>query len=134
MVLQFVGFMAGAHHARDLGLLGAVLGGLVATYFTFMPCFFWIFLGAPYIERGRGNRVVAGALGTVTAAVVGVILNLAVWFALIVLFPRQTVNVFGLVVAVLAFAALRRFKVGVIPVVAAAGLAGIAFRWLAPGP
>ncbi len=87
MVLQFVGFMAGWHQAQALGLWGAVLGGLIATYFTFVPCFFFIFLGAPYMEQIRGNRFLSGALGAITAGVVGVVLNLAVWFGLNVLFP-----------------------------------------------
>jgi chromate transporter len=89
MVLQFVGFMAGWHQAQDLGLWGAVLGGLTATYFTFMPCFFWIFLGAPYMEHIRHNRFLSGALTSITAAVVGVVLNLAMWFGFNVLFPPQ---------------------------------------------
>ena len=89
MVLQFVGFMAGWHQAQDLGLWGAVLGGLIATYFTFMPCFFWIFLGAPYMEQIRGNRFLSGALAAITAGVVGVVLNLAVWFGINVLFPAN---------------------------------------------
>ena len=82
MVLQFVGFM-GAY--RDPGglspLLAGTLGGLLATWVTFAPCFLWIFLGAPFIERLRGNRALAGALSAITAAVVGVVLNLAIWFA-----------------------------------------------------
>ncbi|MDV3455715.1 chromate efflux transporter [Sphingomonas sp. HF-S4] len=91
MVLQFVGFL-GAY--RDSGalspLVAGTLGGLLATWVTFTPCFLWIFLGAPFIERLRGNAAVAGALSAITAAVVGVVLNLAVWFALHTLF-RQTV-------------------------------------------
>ena len=91
MVLQFVGFL-GAY--RDPGalspLLAGTLGGLLATWVTFAPCFLWIFLGAPFIERLRGNPAVAGALSAITAAVVGVVLNLAVWFALHTLF-RETV-------------------------------------------
>jgi chromate transporter len=93
MVLQFVGFL-GAY--RDPGglspLLAGTLGGLLATWVTFTPCFLWIFLGAPFIERLRGNAAVAGALSAITAAVVGVVLNLAVWFALHTLF-RDTVPV-----------------------------------------
>ncbi|MBB4154600.1 chromate transporter [Sphingomonas jinjuensis] len=93
MVLQFVGFL-GAY--RDAGvlppLLAGTLGGLLATWVTFVPCFLWIFMGAPFIERLRGNVAVAGALAAVTAAVVGVVLNLALWFALHTLF-RDTIAV-----------------------------------------
>ena len=93
MVLQFVGFL-GAY--RDPGvlspLLAGTLGGLLATWVTFVPCFLWIFLGAPFIERLRGNVAVAGALSAITAAVVGVVLNLAIWFALHTLF-RETASI-----------------------------------------
>lgn len=92
MVLQFVGFL-GAY--RDPGalnpLLAGTLGGLLATWVTFAPCFLWIFLGAPFIERLRGNQALASALSAITAAVVGVVLNLAIWFALHSLF-RRTVS------------------------------------------
>ncbi len=91
MVLQFVGFL-GAY--RDPGalspLVAGTLGGLLATWVTFVPCFLWIFLGAPVIEQLRGNAAVAGALSAITAAVVGVVLNLAVWFALHTLFRATT--------------------------------------------
>src|SRR4030095_16802738 len=87
MVLQFVGFM-GAY--RDPGglppLLAGTLAGLLATWVTFVPCFLWIFLGAPFVEALRGNRALTSALSAITAAVVGVILNLAIWFALHTLF------------------------------------------------
>ncbi|RVT90285.1 chromate efflux transporter [Sphingomonas crocodyli] len=90
MVLQFVGFL-GAY--RDPGalspLVAGTLGGLLATWVTFMPCFAWIFLGAPFVERLRGNAAIAAALSAITAAVVGVVLNLAMWFALHTLF-RET--------------------------------------------
>jgi chromate transporter len=132
MVLQFVGFMAGWYHARDLGLAGAVLGGLVATYFTFMPCFLWIFLGAPYVEQARGRRGLAGAMAAITAAVVGVVLNLAVWFALHVLVTGDGLNVFALGVALAAFVALQRLRWDIVPVVLAAAGAGLA-RWLLGG-
>ena len=96
MVLQFVGFL-GAY--RDPGtmspLLAGTLGGLMTTWVTFVPCFLWIFLGSPFIERLRGNAAVAGALSATTAAVVGVVLNLAVWFALHKLFWQTAVLVFG---------------------------------------
>ncbi len=83
MVLQFVGFLAAYREAGwEAVLLAGTLGGLLATWVTFAPCFAWIFLGAPYIEDLRGNRALSAALTAVTAAVVGVILNLAVWFAI----------------------------------------------------
>jgi len=102
MVVQFVGFLgayreAGAVHP----LMAATLGAVLTTWVTFVPCFLWIFLGAPFIERLRGNAALSGALSAITAAVVGVILNLAIWFALHVLF-RTVVeqHVFGLVLDV----------------------------------
>ena len=91
MVLQFVGFMAAYRDPGTLSpMLAATLGGLLATWVTFIPCFLWIFLGAPYIETLRGNKGLAGALTAITAAVVGVILNLSIWFGLHTLF-RQTI-------------------------------------------
>lgn len=89
MIVQFVGFL-GAY--RDSGgltpVLAATLGAVLTTWVTFVPCFLWIFLGAPFIERLRGNVALSGALAAITAAVVGVILNLAIWFAMHVLFER----------------------------------------------
>jgi chromate transporter len=129
-VLQFVGFMAGWNQAGDLGLWGAVLGALTATYFTFMPCFLWIFLGAPYIEQIRRNRTLNGALGAITAAVVGVVLNLAVWFGLNVLFPvNHGIDWFALGVTVISFIALQKFKLDLIPVVAGAAGLGLIYRF-----
>ena len=91
MVLQFVGFMAAYRDPGALSpMVAATLGGLLATWVTFIPCFLWIFLGAPYIETLRGNKGLAGALSAITAAVVGVILNLSIWFGLHTLF-RQTI-------------------------------------------
>jgi chromate transporter len=83
MVVQFVGFMAAFREATGLSpMVAGTLGGLLATRVTFAPCFLWIFVGAPYIEALRGNKALAGALSAITAAVVGVILNLSIWFAL----------------------------------------------------
>src|SRR5215207_8667235 len=83
MVLQFVGFMAAFRDPGGLSpMLAGTLGGLLATWVTFIPCFLWIFLGAPFIEVMRGNKALAGALSAITAAVVGVVLNLAIWFAI----------------------------------------------------
>lgn len=93
MVLQFVGFLAAF---RDPGALSpmtaGVLGGLLTTWVTFAPCFLWIFVGAPWIERLRANRALGSALSAITAAVVGVILNLAVWFAINSMF-RETSHI-----------------------------------------
>lgn len=87
LVLSFVGFIAGFRDSSGLpALWGGLVGAILATWVTFVPCFLWIFLGAPYIERLRSNVALAGALAAITAAVVGVIFNLALWFALHVLF------------------------------------------------
>jgi chromate transporter len=87
MVVQFVGFLAAFHASGAVApLLAATLGGLLATWVTFAPCFLWIFAGAPFIESLRDNKALTGALSAITAAVVGVILNLAVWFAIHTLF------------------------------------------------
>lgn len=90
MVMQFVGFLAAYREAGwAVPLAAAALGGLLATWVTFAPCFAWIFLSAPFVEDLRGNIRLAAALRAVTAAVVGVILNLAVWFGFHVLFDRR---------------------------------------------
>ncbi|MGI8981948.1 MAG: chromate efflux transporter [Pirellulaceae bacterium] len=91
MVVQFVGFMGAYRNPGDLPpLLAGVLGAIITVWVTFVPCFFWIFLGAPYIERLRGNLNLSAALSAITAAVVGVVLNLAIWFGIHVLFETIT--------------------------------------------
>ncbi len=126
MVVQFVGFLGGWQHPGNLPpLVAATLGAAITTWTTFVPCFLWIFLGAPHIEQLRGNVRLAGALAAVTAAVVGVILNLAVWFGIHVVFPGARLDLEAVAICVGAFAALQVFKVGVIPVVIASGLAGL---------
>jgi chromate transporter len=132
MVLQFVGFMGGFHHPGGLPpLIGATLGAFLTTWCTFVPCFLWIFLGAPHIEQLRGNEKVTAALSAVTAAVVGVILNLAIWFGHHVLFPENApVNWFGFAVATVALIGMQKWKWDVIPVVLLSGLAGL-LRYLA---
>ena len=145
MVLQFVGFMAAYRDPSGLSpMLAATLGGLLATWVTFTPCFLWIFVGAPYIERLRGNKGLAGALSAITAAVVGVILNLSIWFALHTLF-RETVPVHAfpldfdrpvltsvdvpaLVLAIAAAIAIFRFKLGMLTVLAGSCAAGVGLR------
>ena len=145
MVLQFVGFMAAFRDAGGLSpMLAGVLGGLLATWVTFTPCFLWIFLGAPYIERLRGNRALGGALSAITAAVVGVVLNLALWFAIHAMFTR-TVPVRGLglsfdapvfasldlwsfALAVVAAIAIFRLKVGMPATLAICAVLGVALH------
>ena len=126
MVTQFVGFVGAWQHPEGLPpLVAGVLGGLVTTWVTFVPCFIWIFLGAPYIERLRGNRHLTAALSAVTAAVVGVILNLAVVFAVHTFFPDGRVDLFALVVALAAFAALQRWQVSMPAVIGVSALLGV---------
>ncbi len=87
LVLSFVGFLVGFREAAGMGAVtGGILGAWLVAWATFVPSFIFIFAGAPYIERLRGNRMLSGALSAITAAVVGVILNLAIWFGLHVLF------------------------------------------------
>ena len=143
MVLQFVGFMAAF---RDPGtfnpLVAGTLGGLLATWVTFTPCFLWIFLGAPFIETLRGNKALSGALSAITAAVVGVVLNLAIWFAIHTIFAEvrpfrwdpvafempvlASVRAWALLLSVAAIVAMFRFKVGMIPTLVACSAAGVA--------
>ncbi len=131
MVVQFVGFLGGWNHPGDLSpLAAATLGALITTWVTFVPCFLWIFLGAPYIEHLRTSHRLTAALSTVTAAVVGVVLNLAVWFGIHVLYHDLSgIDWFAAVVAVLAFVAMVRFKIEIVPIVAAGAMVGFA-KWL----
>jgi len=132
MVVQFVGFLGGWNQPGSLPpLAAATSGALITTWSTFTPCFLWIFLGAPHIERLRGNERLTAALSTVTAAVVGVIMNLAVWFGLHVLFPRGgRVDGFAVVTAVAAFVVMVKWKLEVIPVVIGAGVVGLLYKIL----
>jgi chromate transporter len=149
MVLQFVGFLAAFRSPGTLNpYVAGVLASVLTTWVTFTPCFLWIFLGAPYVERLRGNRALSAALSAITAAVVGVILNLAVWFALHLAFGEvnevrafglklqvpvlATINVASVVLAAAAFVAMLRFKVGMMPVIAASAGLG-ALYYLAVG-
>jgi chromate transporter len=126
MVLQFVGFMGGWNQPGALSpLLAATLGALITTWVTFIPSFLWIFLGGPHIEQLRGNKRLSMALSAVTAAVVGVILNLAIWFALHVIHPREGIDWFAIALGLAALVAMIRCKLGVIPVVLAGGAIGL---------
>ena len=129
MVLQFVGFLGAWHQPGNLTpLLAATLGAVITTWTTFVPCFLWIFLGAPYVEKLRGNESLTSALSTVTAAVVGVILNLAVWFGLHVIFPATgRVDWFALVICAVAFVGMLRWQWNIVPVVLGSGLLGLTY-------
>ncbi len=127
-VVQFVGFM-GAYRA-DLGIdpmLAGVLGAILTTWVTFVPCFLWIFLGAPYIEYLRGNHRLTSALSAITAAVVGVVLNLAVWFSLHTLFAQVgETDAYGVRLYTPDLASLDPFAAAI---AAAAFLAMFKLRW-----
>jgi chromate transporter len=146
-VVQFVGFMAayrqpGAFSAATAG----TLGGLLAAWATFVPSFVWIFMGAPYIESVRNNKALSAALTAITAAVVGVILNLAIWFALHTLFGQvderhrgglilqvpllSTLNIPALALSAAAMIALFRFKAGMIPTLIGCSIIGIIFHFV----
>jgi len=102
----------------------------VTLWCTFVPSFLFVLTGAPYIEALRGQRLITAALSTVTAAVVGVVLNLAVWFALSVLVSEGgAIDLFALSVSLVAFVGLTKFKWGVVPVVLVCGLLG----WVSHG-
>jgi chromate transporter len=130
MVVQFVGFVGAWQHPDGLPpIVAATLGALITTWATFVPCFLWIFLGAPHIEQLRGNARLTSALSAITAAIVGVILNLAVWFALRVFFPAAgVIDWFALVLAVIALIGMLRWKWDIIPVVLGSGAAGLCWR------
>ena len=129
MVNQFVGYLAGYYHAQGLSpALGGAIGGLLTTWVTFIPSFMMIFLLAPYIETLRKNRKLGTALSAITAAVVGVVLNLAVFFTHHTLVPDTGgFDWYALAAAVTAFTGMQRFKWGMIPVILGSAIAG--FLW-----
>lgn len=145
MVVQYVGFLAGFRTPGTLPpLLAGTLAGLLVTWVTFTPCFLWVFLGAPYVEALRGVHALGAALSAVTAAVVGVILNLAVWFGIHVMFRQMvewrgfgmdlsvpvpaSLDGFAALLAIAAALAIFRFKVGILPTLLACSVAGVALQ------
>ncbi len=147
MVTQFVGFVAAYRFPGGLPpLTAATLGALVTVWATFAPCFLWIFLGAPYIERLRGKASLDAALSAITAAVVGVILNLAVTFAVFTLFMSvetgsllgmtypspdlASIDLFAAALATVAFVGIFRYKWNVLWIVSGSALAGLAWQTL----
>jgi chromate transporter len=150
MVTQFVGFLAGYRNPGAISpIVAATFGAILTTWVTFLPSFLWIFAGAPFIEKMRGNAALSGAMSAITAAVVGVILNLAVWFGLHVLFSEVRPTTFGLwsvdlpvlssidlpslVLTVLAILAIFRLKWSVITTLAASAALGIIWSLTASG-
>ena len=141
MVTQFVGFMAGAGWG---GLLAGSVAGLITVWVTFAPCFLWIFAGAPYAEALRGHPALASALSAVTAAVVGVIANLALWFAIHALFDAtqvivgvelplwSSVDLAAVGLTILALIAVFALGIGPGWLIFGAALAGIAVQGALP--
>jgi chromate transporter len=142
MVTQYVGFIAAFRHPGGLPpLVAATLGGLLTTWVTFVPCFLWVLTGAPYVERLRSNQKLSAALSAITAAVVGVILNLALWFALHfwfadlddwqagilhVAWPHwASVDPFAVLLSIAALVAVLRFRVGTFSILMACAAAGL---------
>ncbi len=134
MVVTFVGFVGGWAQANGSSALSAGLSGaFAATYCTFLPSFLMIFLGAPLVESTRGNLKFTAPLTAITAAVVGVIANLALFFACHVFFPHGmtgSLDWISIALCIAAFVALARFKVAVIAIVVAGALSGLAIRLL----
>jgi chromate transporter len=142
MVTEFVGFVGAYRNPGGLDpVVAGVLGALVVTWATFAPCFLWIFLGAPFIERLRSNVLLSAALSTITAAIVGVVLNLAVWFGIHTLFTQvrdvtafggpipapvwSSLDGFAAAVAAISFVGLWKLRWRVIPVIAVSAAAGL---------
>ena len=147
MVVEFVGFMGAYRSPGGLPpLVAGTLAAIITTWVTFVPCFMWIFLGAPYVEWLSGHRGLHAALSTITAAAVGVILNLAIWFSLNTLFHTvaeyhshglrlllpdwRTVDLAALLLAVAAKLAVFRYRVGMLPTLLGGVLLGILYQWL----
>ena len=137
-----MGFMGAARNAGGLNpLVAGTLAAILTTWVTFVPCFIWIFLGAPFAERMRGNVALSSAMTAITAAVVGVVLNLAIWFALHTVFQEvfelraapirfdvpilSSVSLPALLLTLAAMIAMFRFKAGAPTVIAGCGIAGL---------
>ena len=147
LVTEFVGFLAAFRHSGEPQLSYGLLGAAVTLWATFAPCFLWIFVGAPYVERLTSSPKIAGALAGVTAAVVGVILNLSLWFALHVFFgsvepialgPLQlsrpeiaTLNIEAVAIACLAAFLLFRMHAGIVATLAISAVASLAWHYAA---
>jgi chromate transporter len=149
-VVQFVGFLGAYRSPVDLPpWLAGTLAAVLTTWVTYVPCFLWIFLGAPWIERLRQSPALRGALAAITAAVVGVVLNLAIWFSLHTLFETvgeerlgplvlqvpawATLDVAAAAIALGAAVATLRFHVGMLGLIGVCAALGVLWRLLGPG-
>ena len=147
LVLTFVGFMAAFRDPGGLSpLMGGVMGATLTTWVTFVPCFLWIFLGAPWIERLRHNKALSSALAAISAAVTGVILNLSVWFGLHVLFSEvgrvetgpislawpnwASLEPAALVLSIASAVLLFRLRAGTFATLGLCGAAGLVLGWV----
>ena len=147
MVTQFVGFLAAFRNFGEFNpLIAGILGGLLTSWVTFIPCFMWIFVGAPYIERLRKSSFLTTAFRAITASVVGVILNLAVWFGLHVIFSEvttlsiygmnmpipiiSTIDVTAFSLVMFAIISVFLFRIGVLSLLASFGLIGIGLNFI----
>ena len=132
MVTQYVGFLGAWHLPGGLTPLTAgILGALITTYVTFLPCFFFIFSGAPFIEAMAGNNRLQAALTGVTAAVVGVVLNLAVWFGYKVIFPSGgSPDIFALMSAIIALILLQKYHIPIQYMVPLGAIAGVIWKMI----
>jgi len=149
LVLPFVGFLAAFRNPGGLDpMIAGIFGATLTTWATFVPCFLWVLVGGPYVEALRGNKSLHAAMSSITAAIVGVVLNLAVWFALHTVFGSvrdvhafgghlqipiwSTMNMPSMVIAAFAMLAIFRFKLGVIQTIGCSAAIGIIyhlFRW-----
>ncbi len=129
MVTQYVGFLGAWNLPGELTpLTAAVVGALVTTYVTFLPCFFFIFAGAPFIEAMAGNQRLQAALTGITAAVVGVILNLAVWFGIKVIFPSGGIDFFAMLSAAGSLVLLQKYHLPIQYLVPGGAVAGVIWK------
>jgi chromate transporter len=146
-VLIFVGFLAAYRNPGGLPpMIAGTLGAMLTTWATFVPCFLWVLLGGPYVESLRGNKSLRTAMSAITAAIVGVVLNLAVWFALHTAFGSlrdvsifgvhlqipawSTINAPSLLITAFAMLAIFRFKVGIITTIGLSAGIGIFYHLL----
>jgi chromate transporter len=145
LVLPFVGFLAAFRNPGVLNpMFAGTLGAMLTTWATFVPCFLWVLVGGPYVEALRGNKSLNTAMSSITAAIVGVVLNLAVWFALHTVFGFlrdvhifwghlqipvwSTINIPSLFIAVFAMLAIFRFKLSVIKTIGCSAMLGIVYH------